>query len=171
MATLGTVTTYTDRGLTPGQAYFYKVAAVNAVAEGGLSNELSATRWRLRCAGSADLTSVTPGNAQVTLAWSAPGSNGGSAITGYNVWRGTTSGGETQVATLANVMSFIDTGRTNGTTYFYRVTARNAVGEGAPSNELSATPVAPPDSSAPSKPGGMDQVVAGTNQQVIDWNA
>ena len=98
-------------------------------------------------------------------------SNGGSAIQGYNVWRGTTSGGETQVATLGNVLSFTDTGRTNGTTYFYKVTARNAVGEGVFSNELSATPVAPPDSTAPSKPGGMDQLIAGTNQQVIAWNA
>ena len=58
------------------------------------------------------------------LSWSAP-SNGGAAITGYKVYRGTTSGNETLLTTLGNVTSFDDTGVSNGTTYYYKVSAVN----------------------------------------------
>jgi len=74
----------------------------------------------------------------VQLTWSPPASNGGSPITGYNVYRGTVSGGETLLTSVGNVTSFKDTSTTRGQTYFYRVTAVNAVGEGPASSEASA---------------------------------
>ena len=83
---------------------------------------------------------ATAGNAQVTLSWSAPLSNGGSAITNYKVYGGTTSGGETLLTTVGNVLTYTDTTVTNGQTYYYQVTAVNTVGESAVSNEASATP-------------------------------
>jgi fibronectin type 3 domain-containing protein len=84
------------------------------------------------------------GNGQVTLSWAAPSSNGGSAITGYNVYRGTTAGGEsaTPVASVTG-LSFTDTGLTNGTTYYYTVAAVNSAGTSAHSGEASTTPSAP----------------------------
>jgi subtilase family serine protease len=83
---------------------------------------------------------ATAGNAQVTLSWSAPSSNGGSAITNYNIYRGTASGGETLLTTLGNVLTYTDTAVTNGQIYYYQVTAVNSVGESSRSNEASATP-------------------------------
>ena len=82
------------------------------------------------------MNSATAGNTTVTLAWSAPASNGGSAITGYRVYRGMASGGETLVATLGNVTGWVDRTQQGGTVY-YEITAVNAVGESARSNELS----------------------------------
>ena len=80
------------------------------------------------------------GNAQVTLSWSSPASNGGSAITGYKIYRSTSSGTETGYVSLGNVTSYTNTGVTAGTTYFYKVRAVNSVGISSLSNEASATP-------------------------------
>jgi titin len=88
--------------------------------------------------------SATPFNVQVVLSWTAPASNGGSPITGYRIYRGTTAGTETLLATVAVVTSFTDTAVTNGTTYFYQVAARNSVGDGARSAEVSARPATVP---------------------------
>lgn len=82
------------------------------------------------------------GNAQVTLGWSAPADNG-DAITNYKVYRSTTSGTETLLTTLGNVLTYNNTGLTNGVTYYYKVSAVNAIGEGALSNEASANPYDP----------------------------
>lgn len=88
---------------------------------------------------------ASPGNGQVSLSWTAPANNGGVEISGYRVYRGTASGGETLVTTggcsgLGAVTSCTDTGLTNGQKYFYEVSAVNALGEGNKSNEATATP-------------------------------
>ena len=86
---------------------------------------------------------ATSGNAQVALSWSPPASDGGSQLSGYRVYRGTSPGGEgpTAIGTPSGT-SYTDTTAVNGTTYYYKVTAVNSVGEGPASNEASATPAA-----------------------------
>jgi hypothetical protein len=66
-------------------------------------------------------------------------------ITNYRVYRGTASGNETLLTSggcsnLGAVLSCTDTGLTNGQAYFYKVSAVNSIGEGAQSNEATATP-------------------------------
>ena len=78
----------------------------------------------------------------VHLAWSAP-SDGGAAITAYNLYRGTVAGATTLYKSLGNVTSYDDATVTGGTRYYYRVAAVNSVGEGTQSSEASATPAAP----------------------------
>ncbi|HEY2080437.1 MAG TPA: PKD domain-containing protein [Streptosporangiaceae bacterium] len=85
------------------------------------------------------------GNGQVSLSWQAPASNGGVNITSYKVYRGTSPGNETLLTSggcsgLGAVLSCTDAGLTNGQVYYYKVSAVNALGEGAQSNEATATP-------------------------------
>ncbi len=82
------------------------------------------------------------GNAQISLSWSAPSYDGNSPITSYSIYRGTSAGTETYLASASDV-NYIDTSVTNGLTYYYAVTAINVIGESSRSNEVYATPSAP----------------------------
>src|SRR5947207_1549715 len=172
LTTVGAVTSYTDTAVTNGVTYYYQVSAVNNVGEGPRSNEASATPSAAPPPPSPPSApqnlAATGGNAQVTLTWQAPASNGGSPITNYKIYRGTTSGGETLVATIGNQLSYSDGGLTNGVTYYYQVSALNNVGEGPKSNEASATPTAP--ATPPGAPQGLG-ATAGDATVTLTWSA
>src|SRR5439155_1182642 len=131
---LGNVTSYTNTGLTGGTTYFYKVRAVNSVGLSPLSSEASATAITVSSAPQ----TLSLHDALTIISWQAPASNGGSAITGYKVYRSTSSGTETGYVSLGNVTSYTNTGLTGGTTYFYKVRAVNSVGLSPLSSETSA---------------------------------
>jgi hypothetical protein len=81
---------------------------------------------------------ATAGIGQVALTWT-----GSTGATSYNIYRGTSSGQESKIASGVSGTSYSDTTVSNGTTYFYVVTAVNNGGESGQSNEVSATPAAP----------------------------
>jgi hypothetical protein len=84
------------------------------------------------------MTAIAP-NASVQLAWSPV-----SGATSYNVKRATASGGPyTSVFPAYTLTGYTDTGLTNGTNYYYVVSANNAYGEGANSVEAGDTPRLP----------------------------
>jgi fibronectin type 3 domain-containing protein len=159
---------FTDTSAVNGTTYYYTVAAVNAVGLSPHSSEASATPSQPAAAPSAPQgLAATGGNGTVKLSWSAPASNGGAAVTGYDVYRGTSAGGEsaTPVATNVTGTSFTDTGLVNGTTYYYTVAAVNAAGTSPQSGEASATPRA----TAPSAP--LAVVASGGNSSVtVSWS-
>jgi hypothetical protein len=89
------------------------------------------------------------GEGSVDLSWT-PTSDGGSAVTGYVLYRGTSPAEEQQLTTLpADQTTYQDADVTPGTAYYYRVLAQNDVGEGALSSEPSATPSGTTTPSAP----------------------
>jgi hypothetical protein len=62
----------------------------------------------------------------------------------YNIFRSTSSGRETLIASGVTATYFFDAGlASDGTSYFYQVSAVNAAGESARTGEVSATPTAP----------------------------
>lgn len=78
------------------------------------------------------------GPGQVVLTWNAATSGYATPVTAYKVYRATYSGGETLLATLGVVLTYTDTAVTGGATYYYKVSAVNAIGEGALSSEAYA---------------------------------
>jgi hypothetical protein len=133
----GTTATFTDTGLTNGKTYFYNVAANNSVGVSPDSNEVSVTPAASATAPPAPTgLTATAGNGTVGLTWGAS-----AGATSYSVYRGTAPGAEgtTPVGTTAST-SFTDTGLTNGTAYYYKVTASNSAGASPNSNEATATP-------------------------------
>ncbi len=75
----------------------------------------------------------------VTLRWESPSFDGFSAITGYSVYRRSESSPEALLAEIGNVLEYTDTEVNVGRIYYYRISATNAVGEGAKSNEAGVT--------------------------------
>jgi len=152
-------TSFTNTGLTNGTTYFYVVTAVNASGESGNSTQVSATPQAPAPQPPTGL-SATPGNGQVSLSWTAS-----SGATSYNVKRATTSGGPYTLVGSPTTTSFTNTALTNGTTYYYVVTAVNASGESGNSTQVSATPQAPPQ-----PPTGLS-ATPGNGQVSLSWTA
>jgi fibronectin type 3 domain-containing protein len=128
-------TTYSDTAVTNGTKYFYVVSAYNSYGASANSTEVSATPTLPVPAAPIGLT-ATAGDKKVALAWTAV-----TGTTNYNVKRSTSSGAETTIASPA-ANAFTDAGLTDGTKYFYVVSAVNASGEGTNSTEVNATPQA-----------------------------
>jgi alpha-L-fucosidase len=84
-----------------------------------------------------DSLAATAGDSKVDLTW--PASSGAAS---YTVQRATNTGGPyTNVATGLTGTSYTDTTATDGTTYYYIVTATNSVGSSGSSAEANALPL------------------------------
>jgi len=153
---------YSDSTVTNGTKYFYVVSAYNAYGQSGNSSEVSATPALSVPAAPTGLT-ATAGNAQVMLVWTAS-----AGATSYNVKRSTTNGSGYQTVSSPTTSSFTDKPLTNGTIYYYVVTAVNSSGESSASTQASATPAAAPQ--PPAAPTGLT-ATAGNAQVSLTWAA
>jgi fibronectin type 3 domain-containing protein len=97
---------------------------------------------------------ATVGSGTVTLTWNASG-----GATSYTVKRAGVSGGPYATLGTTTQTTYADSGLTNGTTYYYVVSASNAAATSANSAELGATPILPPafTSSATASPNPVGQ--------------
>jgi hypothetical protein len=130
---LANATSYSDATINPLNWYSYRVIAFNAAGQ-SMSNVAT-----LAIVPGAPLNvTAAAGNAQATVSFSPPASNGGSPITLYTV---TSSPGSITATGSASPVSV--PGLTAGTTYTFTVTATNAVGTGPASSPSNAvTPMA-----------------------------
>jgi hypothetical protein len=78
------------------------------------------------------------GKGYVDLTWNPPVDYITAKLTGYNLYRGRTTGGETLLTSLGNITAYNDTAVTVGQDYYYYITALNVSGESYPSNEYHA---------------------------------
>jgi uncharacterized protein (TIGR02145 family) len=127
----GSASPITVTGLTNGTAYTFTVTATNANGTGPASSASNSVTPAPTSTvpGAPTIGTATAGNAQATITFTAPGSNGGSAITSYTVT--SSPGGITATGSASPVTV---TGLTNGTAYTFTVTATNAIGTGPASS-------------------------------------
>ncbi len=119
-------------GLANGTEYVFQVAAINAAGTGSFSTaSLEVTPYT--APGAPTSVSGTAGDEQVSLSWTAPSNDGGSAITDYVIQYSSNSGTDwttfsdgTSTSTNTTV-----TGLTNGTAYIFKVAAVNSAGTGS----------------------------------------
>lgn len=148
----GAASPLTVSGLSIGVPVTCTVVATNIVGDSPPSSA-SVPIAPATVPGAPALESAVAGDASVALAFAAPASDGGAAISGYTATCGTRS----QLATASPI---VVSGLANGQTYTCSVTARSEIGTGAASNTLTATPRMTADVSI-ALTNGADYVQAG----------
>ncbi len=98
---------------------------------------------------------ATVNDSQVTLTWEHV-----TTATGYTIKRSTNSGGPYTIVGTATTTSYTDSGLTNGTTYYYVVTASNSAGESATSPQVVAVPT---QAVTPATPGNITATAGGAD--------
>ena len=131
-------TTYTPSGLTDGIRYTYRVAAMNSFGLGRWSDTVTAVT-RVVAPGAPTNVIATSYAIHTQVVWKAPVSDGGAMISGYLVEVSTDQATWTELASSVTHRSYLHVGVTIGTTYYYRVRARNSIGLGMPSDTASVT--------------------------------
>jgi titin len=126
-------TNYTITGLKDNTSYSFRVSAVNVVGAGPSSTSASATTATVP--GRPTGLGAAPGVDEVTLNWTAPVSDGGSPLSGYEIY---------QVGRASNIFipaqtNYTITGLKGNTSYSFTVSAVNVGGAGPSSTSASAT--------------------------------
>jgi hypothetical protein len=131
-------------GLTNGVAYTFTVTATNAMGTSSASS-VSNSVTPASTPGIPTNLAATVGDNEISLTWSAPSSNGGSAITDYVIQYQLTSGGSwaTFVDGVGTTAATTVTSLANNNSYDFRVYAKNIVGQGSASAVASSTPGSP----------------------------
>lgn len=162
-----TTTEATVTGLTNGTSYDFQIAAVNSQGQGSFSSAITAIPGTVPSA-PVNVTGA-PSGTQAVLNWSAPTSTGGYAITDYVVQYRTSAGPGSwntfNDGTSTNTTATV-TGLTNGTSYDFRVAAKNSRGTGDYSAPI--TPVW--GATVPGAPLSPTST-AGNTQVVVSWAA
>lgn len=137
-------TTYSQFDLSPGTYYCYYLVVTGAPGPPVTPDSpASDVKWQMTYPSApvqADISSISP--TSLTVNWSDV-----TGESGYAIYRKTEVGGTyAQVGTVGSgVTSFLNTGLSTGTTYYYMVYGTSAVGNSSASNEKSAatTPATP----------------------------
>ena len=155
--TTGSTTRYTIPGLTNGTPYTVRVIATRTGAtDGPPSAEVTGTPFTTP--GAPQHLSGVPGDAQVTLTWDAPSSDGGSAILRYEY---AIDDSGTWIDAGLDLEETVP-GLTNGQQYAFEVRAVNSAGPGAPAR-TAATPLG-----MPSVPESLT-ATGGDGEVVLEW--
>jgi hypothetical protein len=143
-----------------------EVSAVNSVGEGGKSAPFTVATAPGIPTG-LTVTTDEDNESSVDVSWTAPASNGGSAITGYRVYYSFNGTDYTQYANPPSTTETVAIAYNGGQTIYIRVSAVNAIGEGSQSDAATGTL----SDSAPGTPGSVSLAVSGPLELSLSWSA
>jgi titin len=154
-------------GLAPGTEYQVRVSAKNSA---GFSTPLTGSFTTLSTV-PGTITNLATSNVlgtSLTLTWDLPASNGGSAISDYQIQvssNGTTF--TTITKSVSNIRTFnVTTGLAAGTKYWFRVAAINSLGTGAVSSAVNVVTVG----NVPNAPTSL-AIKPSTKSVALSWTA
>lgn len=159
-------------GLNDGTTYYFVVKAVNGAGTSAASNQVSAAP-STSAVPPAPMASATAHSGSITVSWAEPGASSATTatnnhITGYNVYEGSKSGGESSTPINGSIpisgTTSISIPAANGTAEYFTVKAVNSAGMSAASNEVTATPQPSAAPSAPTLSG-----TAGYGAVTLKW--
>ncbi len=161
-----TTTSTSITGLSGGTSYELEVAAINTVGTGRYARTTQSTNPAIAPTAPRNIRVTAQGQNALTVAWSAPSSDGGSPITGHEVrYRVETSQDWTSVTPAGNSAEM--TGLLAGTPYVVGVSAVNSAGTGE-EGTLDATTS---NANVPSAPQNLEVQVTGPNSLSVSWEA
>lgn len=141
---------YTDNTAVNGTSYIYAVRAQNSI---GYSTSVSTTAVAAYSIPNAPaFPIVVAGDTQISIGWNAPEITSAAPISGYRLYKSTSSGPYLLAATLTpdTQLTYTDTEVSNGTTYTYQLESYGVGGTSIRStSSAQATPITTP-SQAPS---------------------
>lgn len=157
----------TITGLQGGQEHLFRVRAVNAIGVGNPSVVVLSTPLAPTTASAPRALSGFVSGATGYLSWSAPTSNGGAVVTGYNVEL-STDGGISWSRTLTTISRSVRIDNlVGGTAYVFRAKSVNSVGESVASNQVVLQPRV---AGTPNPPSRITAEVNGSSV-VVTWTA
>jgi serine protease AprX len=155
------VNRFSDRGVSLGVAYSYRVRATNNQGASAWTREAGATPFLIPPSAPTGLTVKPAATNRLELSWQ----DGSSNETAFAIWRKGGGSDWTRVAVVApNVTRFSDQGLTPNSGYTYRVRATNNDGASAWTNEVGMT-----TPRAPAAPTGLSATVVGAASLRLAW--
>ncbi|MEN9799810.1 MAG: hypothetical protein RL653_3507, partial [Pseudomonadota bacterium] len=177
---VSTATAVKVTGLVNGTLYDFRVAAVNVAGTGGYTDPAVTATPRTVPSAPTGLTAAVMGEAgstavggEVQLTWQAPSDNGGSEITTYILEYSTDNFASYTPVSTGGVpvgLTYKLTGLTNGTSYSFRVFARNAANPtGLGAGNLRSTSVTATPRRTPDAPLSLS-ASAGSSSAQLSWS-
>jgi len=162
-------TTYAHTGQTLSTGRSYRVRAINSAGGGAWSDVVRIGTPTATAPGAPTNVRVRQSRkTALAVEWSAPTSDGGSAITGYRVQRSADGSDPWTNVYTGTSLRYFDRNLGRGTTRHYRVYAKNTVGEGPASSIHSATTAAV---EPPFSPTNGKITAVGRTVMRISWKA
>lgn len=140
----GALLTYNHTSLNNGTAYYYRVAATNSQGSGPVS--LTANATPIDVPQTPANPTATAGNTQVSLTWQQVSSTVAAPVSGYYIYKATSSAGPytlDQEIVGGSTTSATSTSLTNNTTYYYKISTYGTAGTGPSSSHFPTAGVTP----------------------------